>query len=83
MEQIQNLAKGDLNFFINQNVQIDIPNFVIILICAVILSFFVPKESIEFWISTIDHRIKSPFFSKFVMMNSLKFFNFIETGQSK
>ena len=41
MEQIQNLAKGDLNFFINQNVQIDIPNFVISLICAVILSFFV------------------------------------------
>ena len=39
MEQIQNLTRGDLNFFINQNVQIDIPNFVISLICAAILSF--------------------------------------------
>ena len=38
MEQIQNLTRGDLNFFINQNVQIDIPNFVLSLICAVILT---------------------------------------------
>ena len=48
MEQIQNLAKGDLNFFINQNVQIDIPNFVISLICAVILSFFVQLFYIKY-----------------------------------
>ena len=48
MEQIQNLAKGDLNFFINQNVQIDIPNFVLSLICAAILSFFVQLFYIKY-----------------------------------
>lgn len=48
MEQIQNLTRGDLNFFINQNVQIDIPNFVLSLICAVILSFFVQLFYIKF-----------------------------------
>ena len=48
MEQIQNLAKGDLNFFLNQNVQIDIPNFVLSLICAVILSFFVQLFYIKY-----------------------------------
>ncbi len=48
MEQIQNLTKGDLNFFINQNVQIDIPNFVLSLICAVILSFFVQLFYIKY-----------------------------------
>ena len=41
MEQLQNLAKGDLNFFVNQNVQIDIPNFVLSLIVASFLSFFI------------------------------------------
>ena len=41
MEQLQNLAKGDLNFFVNQNVQIDIPNFVLSLIFASLLSFFI------------------------------------------
>ena len=48
MEQIQNLTKGDLNFFINQNVQVDIPNFVLSLICAVILSFFVQLFYIKY-----------------------------------
>jgi len=48
MEQIQNLAKGDLNFFLNQNVQIDIPNFVVSLICAAILSFFVQLFYIKY-----------------------------------
>ena len=41
MEQIQNLTRGDLNFFLNQNIQLDIPNFVLSLLCAVILSFLV------------------------------------------
>ncbi len=41
MEQLQNLTKGDLNFFINQNIQIDIPNFILSLIFASILSFFI------------------------------------------
>ena len=48
MEQIQNLTRGDLNFFINQNVQIDIPNFVLSLFCAVILSFFVQLFYIKY-----------------------------------
>lgn len=48
MEQIQNLTRGDLNFFINQNVQIDIPNFVISLICAAILSFLVQLFYIKY-----------------------------------
>lgn len=48
MEQIQNLARGDLNFFLNQNVQIDIPNFVLSLICAAILSFFVQLFYIKY-----------------------------------
>ncbi len=48
MEQIQNLAKGDLSFFLNQNVQIDIPNFVLSLVCAVILSFFVQLFYIKY-----------------------------------
>jgi len=41
MEKLQNLTKSDLNFFINQNIQIDLPNFIISLICAAILSFLV------------------------------------------
>ena len=48
MEQIQNLTRGDLNFFINQNVQIDIPNFVLSLICAAILSFLVQLFYIKY-----------------------------------
>ena len=41
MEQIQNLTREDLNFFVNQNVQIDINNFIISLLFAAILSFLV------------------------------------------
>ena len=41
MEKLQNLTRGDLNFFLNQNIQIDIPNFILSLFCAAILSFFV------------------------------------------
>ena len=48
MEQIQNLTRGDLNFFINQNIQIDLPNFVISLICAAILSFLVQLFYIKY-----------------------------------
>ena len=55
MEQIQNLTRGDLNFFVNQNVQIDIPNFVISLICAVILSFFVQLFYVKYS-STLSNR---------------------------
>ena len=41
MDKLQNLTKSDLNFFINQNIQIDLPNFVLSLVCAAILSFLV------------------------------------------
>ena len=41
MEKLQNLTKADLNFFVNQNIQIDLPNFVMSLIFAAILSFLV------------------------------------------
>ena len=48
MEQIQSLTRNDLSFFINQNVQVDIPNFVISLIFASILSFFVQLFYIKY-----------------------------------
>lgn len=41
MDSLKNLSQEDINFFINQNVQIDIPSFILSLICAAILSFFV------------------------------------------
>ena len=41
MDKLQNLTRSDLNFFINQNIQIDLPNFVLSLVCAAILSFLV------------------------------------------
>ena len=41
MDKLQNLTKSDLNFFINQNIQIDLPNFILSLVCAAILSFLV------------------------------------------
>ena len=41
MESLQNLSKENINFFVNQNVQIDISNFILSLICAVVLSFLV------------------------------------------
>ena len=40
MEKIQNINQGELSFFLNQNIQIDIPGFVLSLIFAAILSFF-------------------------------------------
>ena len=48
MEQIQNLTREDLNFFINQNVQIDINNFIISLLFAAILSFLVQLFYIKY-----------------------------------
>jgi|TARA_B110000902_G_C14213959_1_gene552422 hypothetical protein len=41
MDNFLNLSKDDLNFFVNQNIQIDLIGFVISLLCAAILSFFV------------------------------------------
>ena len=48
MEQIQNLTRADLNFFVNQNVQIDINNFIISLLFAAILSFLVQLFYIKY-----------------------------------
>ena len=48
MEQIQNLTRQDLNFFVNQNVQIDINNFIISLLFAAILSFLVQLFYIKY-----------------------------------
>jgi len=55
MEQIQNLNRGDLNFFLNQNVQIDIPSFILSLFFAAILSFFVQLFYIKYS-STLSNR---------------------------
>jgi len=55
MDQIQNLNRGDLNFFLNQNVQIDIPSFILSLFCAAILSFFVQLFYIKYS-STLSNR---------------------------
>ncbi len=55
MDQIKDLTKSDLNFFINQNVQVDITNFVFSLICAVILSFLVQLFYIKYS-STLSNR---------------------------
>ena len=55
MEKIQNLTRSDLNFFVNQNVQIDIPNFVLSLIFAAVLSFFVQLFYIRYS-STLSNR---------------------------
>lgn len=45
---MQNLGNNHLQFFLNQNVQIDIPNFILSLVCAVILSLFVQLFYIKF-----------------------------------
>jgi hypothetical protein len=48
MENIQSLTRSDLNFFINQNIQIDIQGFVISLLFAAILSFLVQLFYIKY-----------------------------------
>ena len=48
MNEIQKLAKGDLNFFLNQNIQVDVPNFILSLIFAVVLSYFVQLFYIKY-----------------------------------
>ena len=55
MDQIKNLTRSDLNFFINQNVQLDITNFVFSLVCAVVLSFLVQLFYIKYS-STLSNR---------------------------
>ena len=55
MEKLQNLTRSDLNFFINQNIQIDLQGFVISLLCAAILSFLVQLFYIKYS-STLSNR---------------------------
>ena len=55
MEKIQNINQGELSFFLNQNIQIDIPGFVLSLIFAAILSFFVQLFYIKYS-STLSNR---------------------------
>ena len=55
MEKIQNINQGELSFFLNQNIQIDIPGFILSLISAVILSFLVQLFYIKYS-STLSNR---------------------------
>ena len=41
MDKLEQLTKSNLNFFINQNIQIDLQGFILSLLCAAILSFLV------------------------------------------
>ena len=59
------MNKSDLNFFLNQNVQIELSNFVLSLLCAAILSFFVHLFYIRFS-STLSNRIE--FSKNFVVL---------------
>ena len=48
MESLKELTRSDLNFFVNQNIQIDLQGFFISLLCAAILSFFVQLFYIKY-----------------------------------
>ena len=55
MEKLENLSKSELNFFLNQNIQVDIAGFILSSLCAVILSFFVQLFYIKYS-STLSNR---------------------------
>ena len=55
MDKLQSLTRSDLNFFINQNVQVDLQNFIVSLICAAVLSFLVQLFYIKYS-STLSNR---------------------------
>lgn len=55
MDKLQSLTRSDLNFFINQNVQVDLQNFIVSLFCAAILSFLVQLFYIKYS-STLSNR---------------------------
>tara|TARA_A100000164_G_scaffold147565_1_gene131011 strand:- start:316 stop:1026 length:711 start_codon:yes stop_codon:yes gene_type:complete len=65
MDSLQELAKSDLNFFLNQNIQIDIQGFFISLLCAAILSFFVQLFYIKYSSSLSN---KKEFSKNFVIL---------------
>ena len=55
MESLKELTRSDLNFFVNQNIQIDLQGFFVSLLCAAILSFFVQLFYIKYS-STLSNR---------------------------
>ena len=65
MDSLQELAKSDLNFFLNQNIQIDIQGFFISLLCATLLSFFVQLFYIKYSSSLSN---KKEFSKNFVIL---------------
>ena len=60
-----NMEKSDINFFLNQNVQIELSGFILSLFCAAILSFVVHLFYIRFS-STLSNRIE--FSKNFVVL---------------
>jgi len=59
------MDKSDLDFFLNQNVQIELSNFVLSLFCAAVLSFIVHLFYVRFS-STLSNRIE--FSKNFVVL---------------
>jgi len=55
MGMLEQFTKSDLNFFINQNIQIDLQGFILSLLCAAILSFLVQLFYIRYS-STLSNR---------------------------
>ena len=55
MDKLEQLTKSNLNFFINQNIQIDLQGFILSLLCAAILSFLVQLFYIRYS-STLSNR---------------------------
>ena len=59
------MTKSDLDFFLNENIQIDISNFILSLLCAAILSFIVHLFYIRFS-SSLSNRFE--FSKNFVVL---------------
>ena len=59
------MNRSDLNFFLNQNVQIDLLNFVLSLLCAAVLSFIIHLFYVRFS-TTLSNRIE--FSKNFVVL---------------
>ena len=55
MDKLEQFTKSNLNFFINQNIQIDLQGFILSLLCAAILSFLVQLFYIRYS-STLSNR---------------------------
>ena len=55
--QLEHMNKSDLDFFLNQNIQIELSNFVLSLLCAAILSFVVHLFYVRFS-TTLSNRFE-------------------------